>query len=80
MTIADNFNMLSKVKFKLKGDALMKISARMLRRYIDCAKQFQNLHDKDARQKAINALIADNFTPQEIIAIESHVNDISQGC
>lgn len=58
----------------------VKVSANMLRRYIACTKKFQNLHDKNARQKAIDALIADNFTPQEIIAIEYYINDNPHGC
>lgn len=56
------------------------VSADMLRRYAVCTKEFQNLHDKDARQKAIQALVADGFTPQEIIAIEYHISEIPQGC
>lgn len=56
------------------------VSADMLQRYISCTKEFQNLHDKNARQKAIAALIAGNFTPQEIILIEYHISDFPQGC
>ncbi len=58
----------------------IKVTAEMLRRYTVCAKRHSNLHDKTARQKMLDALIADGFTPQEIIAIEYHIYDVAQGC